>query len=127
MRATASAAARAIPYPGTSCTTDISLIAHPAHTPAPSPFAALGSAGAVATGAAGGGVLPGDEGVRPADEAALRALYEALREVGRTAQETGIRVVVDAEHTWYQVGLAWWRRGAVHSRSHRSPSWTHTP
>ncbi|KDN46400.1 hypothetical protein RSAG8_04344, partial [Rhizoctonia solani AG-8 WAC10335] len=44
-------------------------------------------------------------GLTEEDIASLRTLYEDLRTVCKRAKERGIRLIFDAEHTWYQPGI----------------------
>lgn len=67
-------------------------------TPADSAIALLSSSPEYAP------TLPSVEhGVTPTDMGDLRALYGDLRQVIGTARTHGVRVVIDAEHTWFQV------------------------
>jgi proline dehydrogenase len=52
-----------------------------------------------------GGVLEGEEGLKEGDLNKLDGLWGTLKRVGEAAREEGIKVAVDAEHSWYQVGL----------------------
>ncbi|KAG8714813.1 hypothetical protein FRC11_007044 [Ceratobasidium sp. 423] len=44
-------------------------------------------------------------GLTEEDIASLRTLYEDLRTICNRAKERGIRLIFDAEHTWYQPGI----------------------
>ncbi|KAG9084581.1 hypothetical protein FRC06_003989, partial [Ceratobasidium sp. 370] len=44
-------------------------------------------------------------GLTEDDVKALRELYRDLREICVRAKERGVRITVDAEHTWYQPGI----------------------
>ncbi|KAG8691661.1 hypothetical protein FRC08_010114 [Ceratobasidium sp. 394] len=44
-------------------------------------------------------------GLTENDVKALRELYRDLREICAQAKERGVRITVDAEHTWYQPGI----------------------
>jgi proline dehydrogenase len=50
-------------------------------------------------------VLEGEEGLKEGDLNKLDGLWGTLKRVGEAAREEGIKVAVDAEHSWYQVGL----------------------
>lgn len=49
-----------------------------------------------------GGILAGEEGIRDGDIEELRKLWGQLRRIGVAAKKNGVRIVMDAEHTWYQ-------------------------
>jgi len=48
-------------------------------------------------------VLEGEEGLKEGDLGKLDGLWGTLKRVGEAAREEGIKVAVDAEHSWYQV------------------------
>lgn len=49
-------------------------------------------------------VLPDiPDGVTAHDLSELRLLHADLRRIMNTSREYGVRVVIDAEHSWYQV------------------------
>lgn len=94
---------QSIPYPGTSTSLDSQIVARPQpDTTSPSTFASFGT---MVGPIGGGGVLKGEEGVRASDEQALRELWGCLRVIGESAKKSGIKIVIDAEHTWYQPAL----------------------
>ncbi|KAG8776921.1 hypothetical protein FRC12_000621 [Ceratobasidium sp. 428] len=69
-----------VPYPGTPASFDLAVFEGPKET-----------------------LLKG--GLTEEDIMSLRTLYDDLRRVCRRARERGIRLIFDAEHTWYQPGI----------------------
>lgn len=43
------------------------------------------------------------DGVSADDLDQLRTLYSDMRRILSSARQNGVRVLIDAEHTWYQV------------------------
>jgi len=87
-----------IPYPGTPTPQDGQLI-----TTTQTPSISHLSSGTDPAG--NGAVLHGEEGVTKEDELALMELWAALKTIGETAKQHGIKIAIDAEHTWYQPAL----------------------
>jgi proline dehydrogenase len=51
------------------------------------------------------GVLSTDEGIRQGDLEELSQLWSKLKDLGAHASEKGVKLLIDAEHTWYQPAL----------------------
>lgn len=60
-----------------------------------------------------GGVLEGEKGLESGDLQKLDGLWGTLKRVGEAAREEGIKVAVDAEHSWYQVSRPEFRVGGA--------------
>lgn len=52
-----------------------------------------------------GGILAGEENLREGDMELLRGIWQILLKIGKTAKESGIKIAVDAEHSWYQPAI----------------------
>ncbi|KAJ9100759.1 hypothetical protein QFC19_005498 [Naganishia cerealis] len=52
-----------------------------------------------------GGILSGEENLRHGDMELLRGIWKILLKIGKTAKESGIKIAVDAEHSWYQPAI----------------------
>jgi proline dehydrogenase len=52
-----------------------------------------------------GGILPGEENLRAGDMDLLRGIWQILLKIGKTAKESGIKIAIDAEHSWYQPAI----------------------
>jgi len=52
-----------------------------------------------------GGILQGEENLRDGDMELLRGIWQILLKIGQTAKESGIKIAVDAEHSWYQPAI----------------------
>lgn len=52
-----------------------------------------------------GGVLQGEEGLRQGDMKTLKELWQVMRRVGAVAREEGVKIAIDAEHSWYQPAI----------------------
>lgn len=51
------------------------------------------------------GVLSTDEGIKQGDLEELSQLWSKLKDLGAHASEKGVKLLIDAEHTWYQPAL----------------------
>ncbi|KAF8761680.1 Proline dehydrogenase [Rhizoctonia solani] len=69
-----------VPYPGTPDVTDVAFFSK------------------------GQGSLP-VKGLSSEDITALHELYQSLRQICAQAKKRGVRITVDAEHSWYQPGI----------------------
>ncbi|KIR34069.1 hypothetical protein I352_03302 [Cryptococcus deuterogattii MMRL2647] len=89
------AGGKMIPYPGAPTDDDFKIVANKSECD-DEPFLSLkGEVPAM-------GVLKTDEGLRKGDLEALRSLWNKLRSLGERAKKQGIKILVDAEHSWYQ-------------------------
>ncbi|KAJ9101213.1 hypothetical protein QFC21_003432 [Naganishia friedmannii] len=52
-----------------------------------------------------GGILAGEENLRHGDMELLRGIWQILLKIGQTAKQSGIKIAVDAEHSWYQPAI----------------------
>jgi proline dehydrogenase len=92
-------------YPSTPTSIDNKILARPAcYDSNSSSIKTLENLPLGATG--DGGVLQGEEGLKEGDLRKLDGLWGTLKRVGEAAREEGIKVAVDAEHSWYQVSPA---------------------
>lgn len=99
-----SAVAPAVPYPGTPIDSDGKIVARISGGGS-SPSDELGSLLSLKGEVRDMGLLASDEGVREGDLQELRDLWGKLRNLGEYAREQGVRLMIDAEHTWYQPAL----------------------
>ncbi|KIR29252.1 hypothetical protein CNBG_9289 [Cryptococcus deuterogattii R265] len=89
------AGGKMIPYPGAPTDDDFKIVANKSECD-DEPFLSLkGEVPAM-------GVLKTDEGLRKGDLEALRSLWNKLRSLSERAKKQGIKILVDAEHSWYQ-------------------------
>ncbi|KAI9637293.1 FAD-linked oxidoreductase-like protein [Dioszegia hungarica] len=56
-------------------------------------------------GVEGMGILESDEGLQDGDLEELGVLWGKLRDLGAFAKKKGVKLMIDAEHTWYQPAL----------------------
>ncbi|ORX38636.1 FAD-linked oxidoreductase-like protein [Kockovaella imperatae] len=93
-----SAKDEAVPYPGTPASGDARVLASLPGSTDQSIFKLEGAVPSM-------GVLASDEGVRPSDLEEMHSMWEKLCKMGEEAKANGVRLMIDAEHTWYQPAL----------------------
>jgi proline dehydrogenase len=86
-------------FPGSPTNVDFDVLNRPADKDAVSLF------NLPTEPACRGGILPGEENLREGDMELLRGIWQILLKIGKTAKESGIKIAVDAEHSWYQPAI----------------------
>ncbi|ORY35407.1 FAD-linked oxidoreductase-like protein [Naematelia encephala] len=89
---------RAVPYPGKPIEADGRVVARKSPAEERVLLALKGEIPEM-------GVLDADEGLRPGDLEALSALWGKLRHIADVAKRNRVKLMIDAEHTWYQPSL----------------------